>query len=137
MLADGKILDTLDAHRKDNTGYDLKQLFIGGEGTLGIITDAAVLCYPQPACTSLCMISLAAFDSVKKVLVEVCGLLRSRNVGEKVLRQQSVRDRDDGEHMLRNGGEERGAGPRALRRRSLPILHGDRDAPQWEADGGK
>ena len=32
VLANGAVLDTLDSHRKDNTGYDLKQLFIGGEG---------------------------------------------------------------------------------------------------------
>ena len=40
VLADGRVLDTLRALRKDNTGYDLKQLFIGSEGTLGIITAA-------------------------------------------------------------------------------------------------
>ena len=43
VLPDGTILDTMRALRKDNTGYDLKQLFIGSEGTLGIITEAALL----------------------------------------------------------------------------------------------
>ncbi|HEY4162796.1 MAG TPA: FAD-binding oxidoreductase [Dongiaceae bacterium] len=42
VLADGRILDLLRPLRKDNTGYDLKQLFIGAEGTLGIITAAAL-----------------------------------------------------------------------------------------------
>ena len=42
VLADGQILDLLKPLRKDNTGYDLKQLFIGSEGTLGIITAAAL-----------------------------------------------------------------------------------------------
>jgi FAD/FMN-containing dehydrogenase len=42
VLADGRILDVLRPLRKDNTGYDLKQLFIGAEGTLGIITAAAL-----------------------------------------------------------------------------------------------
>ena len=42
MLADGRILNGLSKLKKDNTGYDLKNLFIGAEGTLGIIT-AAVL----------------------------------------------------------------------------------------------
>ncbi len=41
VLADGRVLDMLRTLRKDNTGYDLKQLFIGAEGTLGVITAAA------------------------------------------------------------------------------------------------
>ncbi len=48
VLPDGTILDNLQALRKDNTGYDLKQLFIGSEGTLGIITAAAILTPPRP-----------------------------------------------------------------------------------------
>lgn len=48
VLADGRILDSLSALRKDNTGYDLKQLFIGGEGTLGIVTAATFKLYAQP-----------------------------------------------------------------------------------------
>ena len=42
VLADGRVLDTMRSLRKDNTGYDLKQLFIGSEGTLGIITAATL-----------------------------------------------------------------------------------------------
>ena len=49
VLADGRVLDMLRTLRKDNTGYDLKQLFIGAEGTLGIITAAALKLYPRPA----------------------------------------------------------------------------------------
>lgn len=49
VLADGRILPALKALRKDNTGYDLKQLFIGAEGTLGIITAATLKLQPRPA----------------------------------------------------------------------------------------
>ena len=49
VLADGRVLDLLRTLRKDNTGYDLKQLFIGAEGTLGIITAAALKLFPKPA----------------------------------------------------------------------------------------
>jgi FAD/FMN-containing dehydrogenase len=48
VLADGRIWDGLRALRKDNTGYDLKQLFLGSEGTLGIVTAAVLKLYPAP-----------------------------------------------------------------------------------------
>jgi FAD/FMN-containing dehydrogenase len=48
VLADGRVWDGLRALRKDNTGYDLKQLFIGGEGTLGIVTAATIKLFPKP-----------------------------------------------------------------------------------------
>jgi len=49
VLPDGRVLDLLRSLRKDNTGYDLKQLFIGAEGTLGVITAATLKLYPAPA----------------------------------------------------------------------------------------
>ena len=49
VLADGRVLDLLRTLRKDNTGYDLKQLFIGAEGTLGVITAAALKLFARPA----------------------------------------------------------------------------------------
>jgi FAD/FMN-containing dehydrogenase len=48
VLADGQVWNGLRRLKKDNTGYDLKQLFIGGEGTLGIITAAVLKLFPQP-----------------------------------------------------------------------------------------
>lgn len=48
VLADGRIWDGMRALRKDNTGYDLKQLFLGSEGTLGIITGAVLKLFPAP-----------------------------------------------------------------------------------------
>jgi FAD/FMN-containing dehydrogenase len=47
VLADGRILDGLSVLRKDNTGYDLKSLFLGAEGTLGVITAASVKLFPM------------------------------------------------------------------------------------------
>jgi FAD/FMN-containing dehydrogenase len=49
VLADGRVLDLMRGLRKDNTGYDLKQLFVGAEGTLGIITAAMLKLFPKPA----------------------------------------------------------------------------------------
>lgn len=48
VLADGRVLDLLRTLRKDNSGYDLKQLFIGAEGTLGVVTAAALKLFPKP-----------------------------------------------------------------------------------------
>lgn len=48
VLPDGEVLNNLTALRKDNTGYDLKQLFIGSEGTLGVITAATLKLFPLP-----------------------------------------------------------------------------------------
>ena len=48
VLADGRVLPMLKTLHKDNTGYDLKQIFIGAEGTLGIVTAASLRLFPQP-----------------------------------------------------------------------------------------
>lgn len=48
MLADGQVLDCLNILKKDNTGYHLKHMFIGSEGTLGIITKVAIQCPNAP-----------------------------------------------------------------------------------------
>jgi FAD/FMN-containing dehydrogenase len=48
VLADGRVLNNLNKLKKDNTGYDLKNLFIGAEGTLGIITAAVLKLFPRP-----------------------------------------------------------------------------------------
>ncbi len=48
VLPDGRVFDGLKSLRKDNTGYDLKQLFIGAEGTLGVVTAACLKLFPRP-----------------------------------------------------------------------------------------
>ncbi|WP_374764299.1 FAD-binding oxidoreductase [Yunchengibacter salinarum] len=58
VLPDGRVLDSLTPLRKDNTGYDLKQLFIGAEGTLGIITRATVKLFPRPDNKATAMLGL-------------------------------------------------------------------------------
>src|ERR1044072_7073019 len=47
VLADGRVLSTLTTLRKDNTGYDIKSLFLGAEGTLGVITAASLKLFPK------------------------------------------------------------------------------------------
>ncbi len=59
VLADGRIVDALSKLRKDNTGYDLKNLFIGAEGTLGVITAAALKLFPRPRSRATAFVGLA------------------------------------------------------------------------------
>ncbi|MCX5497374.1 FAD-binding oxidoreductase [Kaistia dalseonensis] len=60
VLADGRVWEGLNALRKDNTGYDLKQLFIGGEGTLGIVTAAVLKLFPRPRGQAVAFAALAS-----------------------------------------------------------------------------
>ena len=62
VLADGRIWDGLRALRKDNTGYDLKDLFIGAEGTLGIITGAVLKLFPNPAERATAFVGLKSVE---------------------------------------------------------------------------
>jgi FAD/FMN-containing dehydrogenase len=74
VLPDGRIWDGLRALRKDNTGYDLKHLFIGGEGTLGIITAAVLKLYPRPTAIETAWLAVPSPDHALKLLA----LMRSR-----------------------------------------------------------
>jgi FAD/FMN-containing dehydrogenase len=60
VLADGRILGALSKLKKDNTGYDLRNLFIGAEGTLGIITAATLKLFPKPRAIETAFIGLAS-----------------------------------------------------------------------------
>src|SRR5436853_421866 len=59
VLADGRVLANLSKLKKDNTGYDLKNLFIGAEGTLGIITAAVLKLFPRPRARATAFVGLA------------------------------------------------------------------------------
>src|SRR5215467_7599298 len=64
VLPDGQIWDGARGLRKDNTGYDLKQLFIGGEGTLGVITAATVKLFPKPREIETAFLGLGRVEDV-------------------------------------------------------------------------
>ncbi len=68
VLPDGRIWHGLRALGKDNTGYALKQLFIGSEGTLGIITAAVLKLFPKPRETETAFCALSSLDDVTRLL---------------------------------------------------------------------
>ena len=71
VLADGSIIDGLRSLHKDTAGYDLKQLFIGSEGTLGIIPAATLRLYPDPGETTTLLITLPDAGSAVKLLARM------------------------------------------------------------------
>lgn len=64
VTADGQVWDGLRTLKKDNTGYDLRDLFVGSEGTLGVITAAALKLFPRPAETAVALAALPDIGSV-------------------------------------------------------------------------
>ncbi|MBI4183242.1 MAG: FAD-binding oxidoreductase [Proteobacteria bacterium] len=71
VLPDGRVWDGLRALRKDNTGYDLKHLFIGAEGTLGIITAAVLRLYPAARDTAVAMAAVRDPRAAVALLAEL------------------------------------------------------------------
>jgi FAD/FMN-containing dehydrogenase len=68
VLADGTVWNGLRALRKDNAGYDLKQLFLGAEGTLGIITAAVLKLFPKPRARETALVAVADVDAACRLL---------------------------------------------------------------------
>ncbi len=71
VLPDGTVWDGLRGLRKDNTGYDLKQLFLGAEGTLGIITAAVLKLFPKPRDKRTSFVALRDLDAAIALLVRM------------------------------------------------------------------
>jgi FAD/FMN-containing dehydrogenase len=91
VLADGQVWDGLRGLRKDNTGYDLKQLFIGAEGTLGIVTAAVLKLFPVPRTR---VTALAATDDVASAIALLRlakGMLGDRLVGFELIGELALK----------------------------------------------
>ena len=68
VLADGTVISSMNRMVKNNTGYDLKQLFIGSEGTLGVVTRVVVKLEETPASTNTALLALNSFEQVTELL---------------------------------------------------------------------
>ena len=90
VLADGRIWDGLRGLRKDNTGYDLKQLFIGAEGTLGIVTAAVLKLFPAPRTRATAFAALADVRAAITLLRGLRQRLGDRLVGFELISEPSL-----------------------------------------------
>jgi FAD/FMN-containing dehydrogenase len=104
VLADGRILNGLSKLKKDNTGYDLRNLFIGAEGTLGIITAATLRLFPKPRAVETAFVGLKSPADALKLLTisqnEVAGSLTSFELLSDIAVDFSVRHGIDVRHPL-------------------------------------
>ena len=85
VLADGTVINAMNKMVKNNSGYDLKHLFIGSEGTLGIVTRVVVQLQPKPLACHTALCALEDYDSVTKLLTELKRSLGSGLTGFELM----------------------------------------------------
>ena len=90
VLADGRVWNGLRGLRKDNTGYDLKQLFIGAEGTLGIVTAAVLKLFPAPQVRATALAAVADVATAVRLLRRLKSALGDRLVGFELVSALSL-----------------------------------------------
>ena len=90
VLADGEVWDGLRGLRKDNTGYDLKQLFIGAEGTLGIVTAVVVKLFAAPRTSTTALAAVAAPERALLLLGALKRALGDRLTGFELMSALSL-----------------------------------------------
>jgi len=78
VLPDGTVLNRLQGLRKNSSGYDLKQLFVGAEGTLGIITAASLKLFPRPRVSALAMVALPEIEAALALMGRLRGTVGDR-----------------------------------------------------------
>jgi len=101
VLADGRVWHGLKRLRKDNTGYDLKDLFIGSEGTLGIITAAVLRLFPRPVERVTCIAGLKKLEDAPAFFA------RARESAGSMLTAFEILPRIGVEFALRHGNDVR------------------------------
>ena len=126
VLADGRIVNALSKLRKDNTGYDVKSLFVGSEGTLGIVTAASLRLFPNPRARATAFVGLESPDKA----LELLRLMRDR-LGAGVTSFELHRG-----HGLRHDGQARARPRAALGRACLVCPDGGVVADRAGVRGG-
>lgn len=99
VLPDGRVMDLLSGLRKNNTGYDLRDLFVGSEGTLGIITAATMKLYPLPKARATALVSVQsladALSVLNRVQAESGGAVEAFEIMPNAFLRQAVRHKPD------------------------------------------
>ena len=90
VLPDGRICNGLRGLRKDNTGYDLRDLFIGSEGTLGVITGAVLKLFAQPHARATAWVGAATLEDLLSVLAQVRARCGERLVAFEMMSARSL-----------------------------------------------
>lgn len=90
VLADGRVLNALSKLKKDNTGYDLRNLFIGAEGTLGIITAATLKLFPKPRAIETAFVGLKSPATALKLLTIAQGEASNALTSFELLAEMAV-----------------------------------------------
>jgi FAD/FMN-containing dehydrogenase len=75
VLADGRVVSSMNRMLKNNTGYDVKQIFIGSEGTLGVITRLVLRLRERPKSTNTALVGARSFDQIARLLRHMDGAL--------------------------------------------------------------
>ncbi|WVQ98617.1 hypothetical protein IAU59_005747 [Kwoniella sp. CBS 9459] len=101
VLPDGRVWHGLSALRKDNTGYDLKQLFIGSEGSIGIITAISILCPRRSSSTNVALFAVPTYEACLEVFSQT-----KRYLGE-ILSAFEMFDRASYDAVKAHGGGKR------------------------------
>lgn len=101
VLADGTVLSSMNSLLKNNAAYDLKQLFIGTEGTLGLVTRAVLRLHPKPLTTATALLAVEDFDAVSCLFAKVSGRLGPMLTSFEVMWQSHYRmiAQDSGRHQ--------------------------------------
>ena len=101
VLADGSVLSDLRALRKNNSGYDLKHIFIGAEGTLGLITAAVLRLRPMPVSRATALFALDSLDDVLRLFTRAQEALGEAMTAFEVMSRAAL------SHHWRHSGETR------------------------------
>ncbi|XP_020293685.1 D-2-hydroxyglutarate dehydrogenase, mitochondrial [Pseudomyrmex gracilis] len=110
VKANGDVVDALNTLKKNNTGYHLKHLFIGSEGTLGIVTKVAIQCPSLPKTVNVAFLGLESFDKVLKTYHlakrELSEILSSCEMMDRLSMDVSVNNLDMKNPLTRKNGHE-------------------------------
>lgn len=125
VLADGSVWDGLRALRKDNSGYDLKQLFIGAEGTLGVVTAAVLKLFPRLTVSATAMMALSGVQQAVDLLRFMQEQVGNRIEAFEIMSRRQIEIVLEHGHGLQS--------PMALEAPFYVLMEIADSSPQWDA----